>query len=61
MPIERDDTEERLARLNCMIAEFRAARHRRLVKQGMAVWKRAEAEMEHRAFDAKPATTPTKH
>ena len=40
---ERDTETERQARIDAMIAEFQAARQRRLVKRGIALWKRAEA------------------
>ena len=38
MAIERNNIEERQARLDAMIAEFRAAQQRRLVKVGKALW-----------------------
>lgn len=43
MAIERDDIEERQARIDVMVAEFHAARQRRLVKQGMVLWNRTKA------------------
>ena len=43
MAIDRNDTDERQARLDLMIEEFRAAQQRRLVKQGIVLWNRAEA------------------
>ena len=43
MPIDRNDHDERQARLDALIEEFRAAQQRRLVKQGIALWERAEA------------------
>jgi hypothetical protein len=43
MATERDGIAALQARLDRMIAEFRAARQRRLVKQGMALWERHEA------------------
>ena len=43
MAIDRNDTEERQARLDAMIEEFRAAQQRRLVKAEMARWNRIEA------------------
>lgn len=42
MKIERPDIDERQARLDKMIAEFRAARQRRLVNHGMTLWNRTE-------------------
>jgi len=43
MGIDRNDSEERQARLDAMIEEFHAARQRRLVKRGIVLWNRAEA------------------
>lgn len=43
MAIDRNDRDEREARLNALIEEFRAAQQRRLVKRGIALWNRAEA------------------
>ena len=43
MPIDRNDIEERQARLDAMIQEFRAAQQRRLVKAGRILWNRTEA------------------
>ena len=43
MAIDRNDSEERQARLDTMIEEFRAAQQRRLVKAEMVRWKRTEA------------------
>jgi hypothetical protein len=42
MAIEQDNVEERQARLDAMIAEFRAAQQRRLVKVGKALWQSTE-------------------
>ena len=41
--INQDDEKARQQRIDTMIAEFEAARKRRLVKIGIALWKRAEA------------------
>jgi hypothetical protein len=41
--IDRNDHEERQARLDAMIEEFRAAQQRRLVKAELALWNRTEA------------------
>ena len=43
MAIDRNDTEERQARLDAMIEEFRAAQQRRLVKAGIVLSNRTEA------------------
>ena len=56
MAIERNDLEERQARLDVMIAEFRAAQQRRLVKVGKALWSRTE-QVNRAAADAPLPTT----
>ncbi len=43
MAIDRNDSEERQARLDAMIEEFRAAQQRQLVKAEMARWNHTEA------------------
>jgi hypothetical protein len=43
MPTNPDDQEERAARIDRMIDDYREARQRQLVKRGIALWKRAEA------------------
>ena len=43
MAIDRNDSDERQARLDVMIEEFRAAQQRQLVKRGILLVKRAEA------------------
>ena len=43
MAVDRNDSEERQARLDAMVEEFQAARQRRLVKTGIALWNRTEA------------------
>ena len=43
MAIDRNDSDERQARLDVMIEEFRAAQQRQLVKRETVVRKRAEA------------------
>jgi hypothetical protein len=57
MAIDRNDADERQARLDEMIEEFRAARQQRLVKRGIALWKRAEATQEAMAL---PGRRPEK-
>jgi hypothetical protein len=58
MALQQDDIAARQARLETMIAEFRAAQQRRLVKQGMALWNRTEAAYKNTAIqtEAPPAT-----
>ena len=41
-----DDSEKRQARLDAMLEEFQAARQRRLVKTGIALWNRTEARQQ---------------
>jgi hypothetical protein len=60
MATERDDAAERLARLEKMIEEFRAARARRLVKRGIALWNRTVAEGEV-AITPEPPPVLIKH
>jgi len=57
MAIERNDVDERQARLDVIIGEFRAARQRLLVKQATALWNRSEA---HRRAAAKVELPPAK-
>jgi hypothetical protein len=40
--MEQNNIEERQARLEAMMAEFRTAQQRRLVKVGKALWTRTE-------------------
>lgn len=55
MADERDGTDERQARIDTMIEEFRAAQQRRLVMQGIALWKRVEAAQQATAWVVPPA------
>lgn len=58
MAVERHDIDNRQARIDKMIAEFHAARQRRLVKQGIALWNRTEAALrEELAAQAEPPPT----
>jgi hypothetical protein len=45
MPIQRDTTDERQARLDKMIEEFRDAQKRVLLNRGIALWTRTEREL----------------
>lgn len=54
MAISRNDSEERQARLDAIIDEFRAAQQRRLVKAEIALWNRTEAARQAMAC-VKPA------
>ena len=52
MSTDLHDIDERQARIDAMVDEFRAARQRRMVKQGIALWNRTEAEQ--RAAQTEP-------
>ena len=52
MAIQRDDTEERQARLDRMIEQFRAAERSALIKHGVALWMRTERQLGILPFDA---------
>jgi hypothetical protein len=54
MAIERDDTEERKARIELMIGEFRTAQQRRLVRRGMGLWQRGQAVQMSVVYGPKP-------
>jgi hypothetical protein len=54
MAIDHDDSDERQARLDTMIEEFRAAQQRQLVKRGIILVKRAEAAQQALAWVAPP-------
>ena len=60
MPIDRNDGEERQARLDKMIEEFRAAQQRRLVKAGIVQWNRTVAAQQAIAC-AEPAPPDKVH
>jgi hypothetical protein len=45
MALEQNDLEERQVRLDAMIAEFRAAQQRRLVRVGKALWNQTERQL----------------
>lgn len=55
MAVERDDTEERQARLDAMVDEFRAAQHRRLAKRAIALWNRTAAAKVESGADTPPS------
>jgi hypothetical protein len=44
MAIQRDKTNDRNAALDLVIEQFRAAEKRALVRRGVELWTRAEAE-----------------
>ena len=54
MASQLDRTAEQQARLDRMIDEFRAARQRRLVKQGIALWERTEQAYRNEAAKGEP-------
>jgi hypothetical protein len=55
MAIQRDTHGERQARLDALIEELRAAEKRQLVKRGILLWSRAEAQREIEPHDAIPS------
>ena len=54
MSIELHDVDERQARIDRMIDEFRAAQQRRLVKLGKALWRRTEMVQRALPVEAEP-------
>jgi hypothetical protein len=44
MAIQRDDTDERQARLDLIVEQFQAAEKRSLLKRGIALWTRTDAQ-----------------
>ena len=54
MAIDRHDRDERQARIDALIEEFRAAQQRRLVKRGIALWNGAEAAQQAIAWVEPP-------
>jgi hypothetical protein len=58
MAVKREHANERRARIDAMIDEFRAAQQRRLVKRGIVLWKRTEAADQARVWAEPP--TPEK-
>jgi hypothetical protein len=54
MSSELDHLTAQQARVDRMIDEFRAARQRRLVKQGIALWNRTEQAYRNEAAKGEP-------
>ena len=54
MAIQRETTEKRQARLDDLIEELRAAEKRQLLKRGILLWTRAEAQRGIAPPDAVP-------
>lgn len=54
MAIDRNDRDERQARIDALIEEFRAAQQRRLVKRGIALWNRADAAQQAMTYVEPP-------
>jgi hypothetical protein len=54
MAVDRNDSEERQARLDWMMEEFRAAQQRRVVKAGIALRNRTEAAQQAMASVERP-------
>jgi hypothetical protein len=44
MPVNRNHPNQRAARLPAMLEEFRVAKQRQLVRRGMTLWNRGEAQ-----------------
>ena len=55
MAIQQDATEGRQARLDALIDELRAAEKRQLLKRGILLWNRAEAQKDIARRDAIPS------
>ena len=55
MAIQRDATDQRQARLDALIDELRAAEKRQLLKRGILLWTRAEAEQGIAPHDVTPS------
>jgi hypothetical protein len=53
MAIQRDNTDEREARLGMMIEQFRTAERAALLKRGIALWTRTEAHQRIAPRDAR--------
>ena len=49
MAIDRSEAGEQQARVDAMVEEFKQARQRRLVKQGVILWNRAETALRNAA------------
>jgi hypothetical protein len=52
MAIDRTHADELEARLTLMMEEFRAAQKRALIKRGIGLWNRTEAEYNHHTLPA---------
>ena len=50
MSIDRRDTDEREARIALMMEQYTAAQRTRMIKRGLALWKRAEGLLQARAY-----------
>jgi hypothetical protein len=53
-PVDLRETRERRARIERLIAEFREAKKRRLVKVALKLWRQSEAEQRLLSFEAPP-------
>ena len=54
MPTDRTDAEERLARIEQMIDEYRGMKQRQLLQQAMSLWRKAEAREQFMQLDERP-------
>jgi hypothetical protein len=59
MAIDRNDADDRQARLDRMIEEFRAAQKRRLTQRGIALGNRAEATHQVMSRSVRPTRDET--
>ena len=50
MPLERTDAEERLARIERMMEEYRTTKQRQLLRRAVKQWREAEAQKELTGF-----------
>ena len=54
MTIDRSGTSERLARIENIIAAYRAVKQRRLLGLAIRLWRRAEAQQQFVALEIPP-------
>ncbi len=52
--VDLQQTHERRGRIERLIAEFRAAKKRRLVKVALKLWRQSDAERRLMSFEAPP-------
>ncbi len=52
MSIDRRDDDERNARIELMMEQYCASERRRMIKRGIALWRRAEDRRQAQAYAA---------